>query len=58
MTNNISQTETNQKLTETEQEFYDALLDEYNDIFENILIINIHKIKKAKKKIQKKIIVK
>ena len=40
MTNNISQTETNQKLTETEQELYDALLDEYNDIFENILIIN------------------
>ena len=40
MINNISQTETNQKLTETEQELYDALLDEYNDIFENILIIN------------------
>ena len=40
MTNNISQTETNQKLTEIEQELYDALLDEYNDIFENILIIN------------------
>ena len=40
MTNNISQTETNQKLTEPEQELYDALLDEYNDIFENILIIN------------------
>ena len=40
MTNNISQTETNLKLTETEQELYDALLDEYNDIFENILIIN------------------
>ena len=34
MTNNISQTEANQKLTETEQELYDALLDEYNDIFE------------------------
>ena len=40
MINNMSQTEANQKLTETEQELYDALLDEYNDIFENILIIN------------------
>ena len=62
MTNNISQTETNQKLTETEQELYDALLDEYNDIFENILIINEKemfdkilenvKTKKKKKKMQ------
>ena len=25
------------KFTESEQELYDALLDEYNDIFENIL---------------------
>ena len=40
MTNNISPTETKQKLTETEQELYDALLDEYNDIFEKIFLMN------------------
>ena len=39
MTNNISQQETNKKFSETEQELYDAFLDEYNDIFEKILII-------------------
>ena len=27
------------KFTESEQELYDAILDEYNDIFENILNI-------------------
>ena len=27
------------KLTESEQELYDALLDEYNDLFEQILIL-------------------
>ena len=39
MTNNISQPETNKKFSETEQELYDAFLDEYNDIFEKILIL-------------------
>ena len=39
MTNNISQPENKQKLSETEQELYDAFLDEYNDIFEKILIL-------------------
>ena len=28
------------KFNESEQEFYDALIDEYNDIFENILNIS------------------
>ena len=40
MTNNISKTESKQKLSETEQELYDALLDEYNDIFEKIFLMN------------------
>ena len=40
MSNNIPESESKQKLSETEQELYDALLDEYNDIFENILIMN------------------
>ena len=39
MNNNISQPETSQKFSETEQELYDAFIDEYNDIFEKILIL-------------------
>ena len=39
MTNNISKTEVKQKFSETEQELYDALLDEYNDIFEKIFLM-------------------
>ena len=39
MTNNISQPENKQKFSETEQELYDAFLDEYNDIFKKILIL-------------------
>ena len=39
MTNNISQTESSKKLSESEQELYEAFLDEYNDIFEKILIL-------------------
>ena len=40
MTNNISKDESKQKLSETEQELYDALLDEYNDIFEKIFLMS------------------
>ena len=40
MTNNISKAESKQKLSETEQELYDALLDEYNDIFEKIFLMS------------------
>ena len=40
MTNNIFQSESKQKLSETEQELYDALLDEYNDIFEKIFLMS------------------
>ena len=40
MTNNISQPENKQKFSETEQELYDAFLDEYNDIFEKILVLS------------------
>ena len=39
MTNKISQPENKQKLSETEQELYDAFIDEYNDIFKKILIL-------------------
>ena len=39
MTNKISQPENKQKLSETEQELYDAFIDEYNDIFKQILIL-------------------
>ena len=44
MTNNISQPENKQKLYETEQELYDAFIDEYNDIFKKILILPEKKI--------------
>ena len=40
MTNNISQPENKQKFSEAEQELYDAFLDEYNDIFEKILVLS------------------
>ena len=39
MTNNVSQSQSQQKLSDTEQELYDAFLDEYNDIFEKILLL-------------------
>ena len=39
MTNSITPTQ-KIKFNESEQELFDALLDEYNDIFENILIIS------------------